>query len=304
MKLFLFLKRVFKFGWLNFTRNWLVSGATIGVSTLMLSVILGLLFLNHTITQTLSFLQSRVDFSIYLKDDIEPTALQELQQVLTNFPEVKEVQVVSKEEAERIFKERNRFNEPIIKALQELGENPLVASVVVQVKNPSGYEKLTEYLDRSKFRASIEHITYQENRDAIQKIIFFSNNVKLAALVLSGFLVALTILVSLNTLRLVIYSQRDEISIMKLVGASNAFIQLPFLVTATIYGVAAFFITMILAAPLTYWITPFFAKVIPSLNLWGYFQNNLLYIAGIQLVFSLGVNMTSTFMAMRKHLKV
>ncbi|MCX6702559.1 MAG: FtsX-like permease family protein, partial [Candidatus Wolfebacteria bacterium] len=124
------------------------------------------------------------------------------------------------------------------------------------------------------------------------------------ALIMIICLSAVAILVTFNTIRLAIYSSREEIEIMRLVGASNSFIRNPYIVEGIIYGIIGAIISLILIAPVTYFLSPYIKIFIQEMNLWPYFTGNIFSIFGYQLLFGVVLGSISSFIAVRKYLRI
>lgn len=304
MRIFLFLQRLIKFSWLNLSRNLLVTSAALGVSCILLIVSWLLIFFNQGVAELNKYLTSKVDFSIYFRENVKRDEVKEVQKFLGQLDEIKDVQLLTKEEAFKIFKEKNKYNPIVSQALEELAMNPFVDSLIITAKNPEDYPKIAEILENSTYRQLIEYITYEENKQIIDKIIRYARALNIFIIGFTLLMGSIVFLVALNTIRLIIYSQNEEIKIMKLVGSSNAFIQLPFFLSTIIYSLIALVISLVILVPITIKLTPIALKIIPNFSLKAFLAENFWRIVFIQLSFVCLVNLFSTWVGLRKFLKI
>ena len=123
-------------------------------------------------------------------------------------------------------------------------------------------------------------------------------------LALTIFLALTAALVTFNTIRLAIYANRDEISIMRLVGASNVFINGPYIVEAVILGIIASIVSLGLLAPLINFSSPYVQSFIPEMDLSAYFYGNLFRLFGYQLILGIVLGIVSGSIAIRRYLKI
>jgi cell division transport system permease protein len=224
-------------------------------------------------------------------------------------PEISSIDYVSSDEALSEFRKRHQEDEPTLRALDELGSNPLGASLNIKAKDPSQYESIVKFLDDQKDSSKsgdsiIDRINYSKNKqaiDALNKIIAASN--RLGSIVI-GFFVFVSILITFNTIRLAIYIFREEISVMRLVGASEMYIRGPFVTVGVMYGFVSGILTLLLLYPITYWIGPITADIGTGLSVFSY------YIAQFSFFFSVAVGSgvvlgaISSYLAVRKYLRV
>ena len=233
------LSRIIKYGIQSFLRNGWLSASTIGIMILTLVVFEGLVLFNHISGEALRAIKEKVDISVYFKSNVPEDSILSVKRSLESLDEVKETKYVSREDALKQFKERHAEDEAIVQTLSELDDNPLLASLNIKAKELSQYESIASYLETPSLRDLIERVTYAQNQiviDRLSAIIRMSNR---SIAILTTFLVFLAIIVTFNTVRLNIFSSSEQISIMRLVGASNGFIRGPFVVEGIIYGIIA-----------------------------------------------------------------
>lgn len=295
-------KRIIRAGYLSFRRNGWLSTATILVMALVLFVLGNLVFLGAFANKALSVLESKVDISIYFTQDATEEGILDIKKELENLSEVAEVDFVSKERALAQFRERHKNNALIIGALDELGNNPLAASFNIRAKDPTSYGAISDFLLKKNYPL-VEKINYFENQKVIDRLGSILGAARGAGAALAFFLAFIAVLVAFNTVRLAIYTMREEIGIMRLVGATSWFVRGPFLITGVIYGsVAAAAVTLIFF-PVSWLVAPKLAVLVPDFDLFGYFLANFFEFFGIMFLTGIMLGVFSSFIAIRRYLE-
>ena len=202
------------------------------------------------------------------------------------------------------FRSRHSDNPTVNEALAELQDNPLSASLNVKAHDAKEYAKIADNLKNENLSQWFRNVTYAQNALVIERLSKIINTADKGGLIIIVFLALIAILVAFNTIRLAIYSNRDEIGIMRLVGASNALIRGPYIVEGIIFGILAAIFSIIIAAPATYFISPYLKVFIPELNLWSYFTSNIFILLAYQLLFGIALGIISSSIAIRKYLRV
>ncbi len=302
--MFTALARIIKYGLQNFSRNGLVSVATTAVMVLALIVFQGLAIFNVITKTAVVSLQDKIDIAAYFKPEATEDEILKVERALESLAEVKGVEYISKDKALEIFKSRHEEDETISAALKELEANPLLASLNIKAHDPSNYAVITEYLENSEASPILESVTFGQNKLAIDRLANIVNAFKKAGLGIAIFLSLVAALVVFNTIRLAIHSNRDELGVMRLVGASNKFINGPYVVAGIIYGVLSAVISIIVSAPLIAVAAPYVDVFIPELGLKAYFYGHLPQLIFNQLVLGVLLGSISAWSAVRKYLKI
>ena len=298
------LARIIKYGWQNFWRGKWLSVATLIIIVLALMVFEGLIVFTVITKTSLAILKDKIDVSVYFKPATPEEEILKIKKLVEALPETETVEYVSRDKALAIFKEKHKDDPTISQALAELQENPLTALLNIKAKDPSKYAAIAAYLDKTDWQPLIQKITYRQNQviiDRLSKIIDITNRLGLIVTIL----LALTaIIVTFNTVSLAIYSNRDEIGIMRLVGAPNRFISGPYMVEGIIYGVIGAIVSLMIFWPTIYWGAPYLKYFITDLDLRIYFMANFWKLFGYQLVFGIALGVISSNFAIRKYLKI
>lgn len=298
------LFRIIKNGFLGFWRNGWLSMATLSIIILALLVFEGIIIFNILTKTALTALQDKIDISIYFKANTPEDEILKTKKSLETLAEVKNIEYIPRDKALEIFKERHKDDQAISQSLEELQDNPLLASLNIKAHNPKEYAIIAGYLDEASFKGWFEKVSYAQNAVVIERLGRIIDTAQKGGLILIVFIALIAVLVTFNTIRLAIYSNRDEIGIMRLVGASNSFIRGPYAVEGIIYGVIAGIISIVIAGPVIYFASPYIKIFIPEINLWSYFGSHLFALLGYQLLFGIGLGIISSSIAISKYLKI
>jgi len=302
--MFIFLARIIKSGFQSFIRNGLLSSATVVVMTLTLLVCSGLIIFGNATTAVMQNIESKIDISIYFKTNVSENQILAIKKNLEQLNEVANVEYISQDDALATFKERHKDDPVILQSLEELGYNPLSAALNIKAKNPQNYEGIASYLEKEVSPEFIDKINYSQNQVIIDRLIKITNTVKKGGLVLALVLALVVFLITFNTIRIAIYSNRESISIMRLVGATSSLIRGPYVIQGFIIALAASILAMIILIPLIYSIAPSFNNFIPEFNIVSYFWSHFFYLFGIQLLVGLILTTISSAVAIRKYLRL
>ena len=296
-------KRIIKWGLKNFVRNSWLSVATISIMVLTLVVITVLIMVNVVANGVLLNLENKIDISVYFKLETPEEDILQAKSQLEKLAEVEKIEYISQNEALIAFKEKHKDNPVLLQSLDELENNPLEASLNIKAKETSQYASINQFLESVHYKDIIDKVNYMQNKGVIEKLSKIITDVKTFGLVLSLGLAIIVFLVTFNAIRLAIYSSREEINIMKLVGASNWFIRGPFIVEGLMYGVIATVITVILLYPAFYFVSPKISSFLPIEDIFSYFKANMILLFLLLLAISLVLGTFSSFIAVRKYLR-
>lgn len=301
--LFYFIKEAF----INFKRNWSTSlGAVI---TIFLSLfVIGLFMLGTMVlNNVLGSYEDEVSISVYLADDASQTDIDSLQTYLEGIDEVKSVTWVSKEQALEDFASSNSTNPQIVEQLD--GTNPLPASFRVELKDPQKVEDIAnQILSNSAFTKVCEEPdnptdSIKYGQQTVQKLFQVINYVRAASIAIVALLIFVTFIFINNTIRLAILARRKEISIMRLVGASNGFIRGPFLMEGGLQAVIGAALAVLLLTMVKDFAIPKLQASIAFLD-FSIASGSFLQICFVLLAIGLVIGLFGSALAMRRYLKV
>lgn len=297
-------KRIIRSGFVGFWRNAYVSLASIFVMTVALFVIGVTLIVDQLLTASLQNIQSRVDINVYFTTDAPMEEIQSLQLTLEDRPEVARVALTSREESLSQYRAANSEDEVAIQALEELGENPFGASLAVQAENTAQYADIEEFLrNQPDVQPLIERINYQDNEEAINRLTNITNAVEQATFFIMLILVVAAVLITFNTIRLAIYTTRDEIGVMRLVGASNMYIRGPFMLQGIMYGFIAGVIALLIMYPMVLWLGPK-TEAFFEFNVLDYFVADFPIIFAILVGIGVVLGLLSSILAVARYLRI
>jgi cell division transport system permease protein len=298
------LFRIFKYGWQSFWRNGWLSVSTIAVMILALLVFEGLILFNVVSKGAMQSVQEKVDISVYFKSNVPEDTILNLKRSIEGLDEVKSVEYVSKEQALASFKERHANEDTITQTLSELDDNPLLASLNIKAKDLHRYDSIASYLEKPDFQDSIHKITYAQNQVVINRLTALIDNFGRGGFALTVFLAFLATIVTFNTIRLAIFSNSDQIGIMRLVGASNNFIRGPYVVEGLMYGVISALISFIVFIPFVGFVSPHINSFVPEVDLQVYFNGHFFSLLIYQFLFGIGLGIVSGIIATRRYLNI
>ncbi|MFH1235982.1 MAG: permease-like cell division protein FtsX [Parcubacteria group bacterium] len=300
------LIRAFHFALQGFWRNIWLSVVTVIILVLTLFSVSMVGGVNVVAREVVSSIENKIDVSVYFNPDVDQQEIQNIQYRFESLRSVDNVTFVSKEEAERRFRERHVNDPEIIQSLDELEENPLGATLVIKAKNIEDYPLILEMLEDPDYAELIENSNFDDNQVITDRLSDIASRVQRIGMLVTGVFVLISILIIFNTIRITIYTHREEIGIMKLVGASNWFIRFPFVLESILYAFIAVLFAMALLYPFVHVVSPYIATLFEGydFNLLQYFTSNLLSIMLLQLAIAMGLSVISSAVAVGKYLKV
>jgi cell division transport system permease protein len=302
------LKRIVRAGFIGFWRNGFVSLSAIFVIMITLLVVGGTMLTGELLNTALVQIGNKVDINVYMVTSAKEEDILALKTSLESLTDVREVIYTSREDALAQFRERHQNDELTIQALEELGENPLGASLSIRAKETSQYENIATYLKEQHDAESpeaqlIDRINYNQNKEAIDKLTDIIHTIDRTSFLTMIVLVGASILIAFNTIRLAIYTSREEIGVMRLVGASNMFIRGPFVLQGVLYGVISGVLTLLILYPVALYLGPG-TEAFFSLNIFNYFVTNFGYLFFVLVGSGIVLGVFSSTLAIARYLRV
>ena len=284
-------------------RNKWLSASTISIMTLTLIVFMGLILFNTIADRAVETVKNKVDISVYFKSNVAEDDILNIKRILKNFDEVDSVEYVSRDEALVAFKERHSEDEIITQTLEELDKNPLLASLNIKAKDLSQYEVIASYLESDSLSDMVEDVTYAQNELVIRRLETLTNSLNIIVFILTLFLAFLAVMVTFNTISLAIFSNKEQIGIMRVVGAENKFIRGPYIIEGIIYGSIAAVISFIVFIPVVNAISPGLTRFISTFSISEYFSSHFILLFLYQLLIGVILGILSSVIAIRKYLR-
>lgn len=297
--------RVFRFSFQDIYRNIWLSLVTIMILVLSLFTINMLLVVKVIGDTAVEAIREKIDINLFLKTTAEENEILALKAKVSGLSEVKDVVYISKAQALENFKNKHTDNPEVLEALKVLGNNPLTPTLVIKPKNLESFDNLINKLN-SFNDPIIESRNFTNYKLMLEKINSITNKVYDAGLVLSIIFIAITILVIYNSARVAMYTHQREITIMRLVGASKKFIQMPYLLSSIIYTLFSVVIIMGIFYLFLHLLQPYLEAFFVgyNVNLVNYFFKNGLMIFGVQFLVAAIINLLASYLAVRKYSKV
>lgn len=302
-------KRLLIAGGKNFARGGAVSAATVLIMTVTLSIIAALIFLSALLSYTLRTVSEKVDVSVYFVTTASEDEIFAVRDQLLKLPQVESVAYTSAEEALAAFRARHASDQLTLQALDELGGNPLDASLAILAKDPSEYESIVKFLETSPALSAggasiVDRINYVQNKEVIDRLTLAIRATREVGFAVIAVFALASILIAFATVRLAIYTAKDEIAVMRLVGASGAYVQAPFIVTGVITGVLAALIVLILLWPAVWYAGAKTAGWFEGFNLATYYASRFALVSSILMLSGVALGAVASVLAIRKYLKV
>ncbi|HVX23966.1 MAG TPA: permease-like cell division protein FtsX [Candidatus Saccharimonadales bacterium] len=301
-------RRVLHTGVVNFIRNISLAVAAMAVMVVTLTIVLFSLITNATFENTITQITSKIDVSVFLKDADTPAQTSQLLSELRALPNVKSVKYLSKEQALQQYREQNAGNQQLLTAISETA-NPLPATILIKPNDLNKIQDIKDFLSKpSILQLQSDDPSYSGDRKAaIDKITHATDvlrEIGVFAIIVFAVICALIIF---NTIQMAIFNRRDEIQIMRLLGASTWYIRGPFVVESAIYGIlSAVASVLIINAAFVAASSALQASSLGLLDIGyanRYFDNHFFLLLAIQLVLGIVLGAVSSIIATRRYLK-
>ena len=297
-----FLRKTFKNGWDNFWRQGFLTFATSLVIFIAVILGTGLFFFQGGVSYLSQQLEDKIDISVTFKSNVERNTILEIKDSLLTLNQVKKVDYISSEDAYNAFVTSHEGDQ-YMEALSLLGANPFLPALRIQTKEASQYKEVSEYLAKDEYKNLIAEVNDYKRGVMIEKLTDLTKSVQVLGLFLTVFLSLIAVIITFNTLRLSIYSQKEEIEIMRLVGAKNSFIRGPFLVQGGLCGFFASIISFMLLTIVLFALNSQMTTLFMGFDCLAFFKANIIDVMFLELLVGLGLGLLSSYFAVRKYLK-
>ncbi len=300
------LKRIIKSGFINFKRSGLISWASVLIVTVTLSVIVMILLSQAVLNSSLNQIKNKVDVTIYFNVGTSEESILAFKESILKLPQVADITYTSAPDALKLFRERHQGDYNTIAALDEIGNNPLGAYLNIKAKEVSQYETIANFLKSDDALVSgsdsiVDKVNYNQNKLVIDRLNSIISGAQKIGFLVTLVLIIISIIITFNTIKLTIFISKEEIGVMRLVGANKRRVRGPFMIEGAIYGIISTLATLIIFWPITAWLghnmTDFF-----GLNIYDYYISNFFQIFIIVLLSGVLLGMISSFLAVRRYL--
>lgn len=301
--------RMLRYGVNNFSRNaWLTVAAT-AIMTITLFVIFLSITSRNILVDTVNVLRDRVDMSVFVLNEIEDDAVQQIREGLEGLESVTAVAYISPEDAREDFINDNSENVETLDAVKE-ATNKFPGTFSIKLEDINNTEELRTFVESDEVvRANIdpdrEPSFAGERRSSIETIGRAANFAQQVGIGASLVFVVISMLIIFNTIRMAIFNRREEIQMMKLIGAEKSFIRGPFLVEAIVYGFFAALIASALGYTLLFLAAPalesYQINIQPTLDILTFYAGFVLL--GMIIIGAI-IGIISSLLATRRYLKL
>ena len=304
--------RTLRAGFKNFYRNGWLSVATISIIAVTLFIINIQFAVVISENLLLNDIKDRVSISAYFKPDTTEQDVLKAKEEFAKYQEVGSVEYISKEQALEDFKRENADNEILQKSLEEIESNPFEPTLSIKAWEPKNYELIARLVNDSNYKEMINTVNYDKYSNVIDSLGTEIDSNQKTGLALGITLAVIAVLITFNSIRITMYAFRREIEIMRLVGASNNYILMPFVWEGILYGL----ISAMVALPLSFIylkfvaitessgvILPFSSSIYIDQFLNQIFFKNILWIVPAELGVGILLGVISSIIAIGRYLK-
>lgn len=301
-------RRIITTGAVNFVRNAWLAIAAMAVMVVTLTIVLFSLITNATFNNTIKQITSKIDVSVYLKDSDTPEQTANLIHEIKQLPNVQSVVYASKAQVLQKYLEANSQNQGLISAVSQT-DNPLPATIQIKPKDLNKLQDIKNFLAQKDVAAlQSDQPSYSGDRkEAIDKITHATNILQRAGIATVLIFAIISVLIIFNTIQMAIFNRRDELTIMRLLGASTWYIRGPFVVESIIYGIISALVSVLIIHSM--FIAAHSTLEATSLGLLDinyssqYFSSHFWLLLLLQLLVGILIGAVSSTVATRRYLK-
>lgn len=302
------IKRTFFLGLVNVVRNSFVSFSVIFVMTVSLFIVGFSLLFGQVMKDVTAELRDKVDVTVYFVSGTPEEQILGFRDRLTELPQVREVLYVSQESALEGYRERHENDVDILQGLDILEENPFRARLSVRAQESGDFESISRFLQNEDVLSEspttvIDKIDYYQNREVIMRLSSVVDTAKLLTQVIIALLMFISFIIVFNVIRLIIYLSREEIKVMRLIGAEDWYVRLPFLVSGGIYGLIGSIIATMLLCPISYWLSPVVVRFFGGQGLFSYYVSEFFLLVLILILIGVFVGVFSSYFSTHRYLE-
>ncbi|MBX4187939.1 MAG: permease-like cell division protein FtsX [Candidatus Doudnabacteria bacterium] len=298
-------KRLIKSGFTNFFRNIWLSLAATSIMTITLFIISTILVLYTLTNLSIENIKDKVGITAYFNNQTSEREILNIKAEIELMDNVENVEYIPKTVARDIFMEIHK-NEPLLlETINEFkdSENPLPNSFAIRANNLEDYKTISESLESDRYTPYFDRI--RDNSKVIDRLFTITSTIKNLGIILTAIFIIVTIMVMFNTIRLTIYNRRQEVEIMRLVGATNWYIRMPFIIEGVMYGLIATVVTSGIMYLLLHLMSDRVESLLSLENIGGSLTNTLmLQIVTVNFTLGVGLGVIASFIAIRRYLKI
>lgn len=288
----------------NFFRNAWLSVASTAVMTVTLSVVLAAIILNFALNDALTQVTKKIDVAIYLEDTTKPAEVTSLSDELKQQSNVTTIHYVDKTEALRRYRAQYQNNPDLLNAINAK-DNPLPTSLEVGVKDLNQVQPIIDITTKPQYANIIQDTSFGEDRrKTIERIGNIKHFLLEAGIVAGAIFAVISVLIIFNTIRMAIFSRRDEVEVMRLIGATNGYIRGPFIFEAMLDGVVAAVFALTVGYVLLFVGGPKLLSYIDFSHTIFFFETHWTVVGLLTLVGGMLIGITSSLLALIRYLQL
>jgi cell division transport system permease protein len=300
--------RIIRTGMVNFVRGAWLAIAAMAIMVVTLTIILFSVVANATFGNTIDQITERINISVYLKDEVTAVQAKKLTADIKKLPNTASVTYLTKQQALEEYMKQNAGNEQLLSAINET-DNPLPATILIKPKDLNRLGEIRTFLDKPEVKAlqSDPVSDSGERREVINKITHATNTLSRAGVIAVAVFATVSVLIIFNTIQMAIFNRRDELQIMRLLGASTWYIRGPFVVEAIIYGILSAIASVLIINAI--FVTASDSLVASSFNLFDigfaqqFLESHYWALLTLQLMLGIFIGAASSVIATRRYLK-
>lgn len=298
-------KRLVRSGFTNFFRNIWLSIAATSVMTITLFIISTILVLYTLTAISLANVKDKVGITAYFKNTASETEILNIKDEISALPGIKQIDYIPKNLAKDKFIATHQDDPLLIETLNEFSDadNPLPASFAIKANNLTDYAPISQALHSDRYSAYIDKV--RDNSIVIDKLNKITNAITKGGIALTIIFVLVTIMVMFNTIRLTIYNRREEVEIMRLVGATNWYIRGPFIIEGVMYGFLAMIVSSGIMLMLLFLLSGKVEQFLSLQSVGGSLMHVLYWkILAVNLIVGVGLGVVASTIAIRRYLRI
>jgi len=241
------LLRIIHTGMVNFIRNISLAIAAMAIMVVTLTIVLFSLIINFTFSHTITQITSKIDISVYLNASDTKTQTTNLVSEIQHLPNVQSVQYLDKAQVLAEYEKQNTANQQLIQAVNETS-NPLPPTIIIKPISLNNLASIKNFLSKPSINAlQTDPPSYSgQEKLAIDRITHATDVLQEIGVIAVVVFAAVSVLIIFNTIQMAIFNRRDEIQIMRLLGAGTWYIRGPFIVESIIYGILSGVISVLI----------------------------------------------------------
>ena len=301
------IKRALYLGLVSVVRNSFVSFSVMFVMAVSLFIVGFSLLFGQVMNDVVEELRNKVDVTVYFVPNTPEEQILEFRDRLEELSQVREVLYVSQGAALEEYRKRHEHDLEILRGLDILEDNPFRARLSIRAKQSGDFELISRFLENEDILSDnatkvIDKIDYYQNREVIMRLSSVVDTATLLTQVVIALLIFISFIIVFNIIRLIIYLSREEIKVMRLIGAEDWYVRAPFLVSGGIYGLVGSVIATVLLYPISYWLSPFVERFFEGRGLFAYYVSEFFMLALILVAMGVFVGVFSSYLSTRRYL--